>query len=464
MSFMKSLFRTKPLDATPLRDQALRKCLTAFDLTMLGIGAIIGAGVFVLTGIAAATHAGPAIIFSYILAGLACLFSALAYAELSSSIGGCGSAYGYSFAGFGEFIAWLIGWDLLLEYTVACAAIAIGWSGYVQNALTAMGIPLPHVLTINPFDGGIINLPAVFIVLVITTLLAMGIRESTYVNRLMVFVKVGVVVLFIILAAFHFNPEVNWHPFLPFGWGGVVSGASLIFFAYIGFDAVSTAAEESINPSRDLPIGILVSLLICTVIYILVAGLLTAAVPYTDLDVPSPIAHALILLGYRFGSAIVAVGAIAGLTTTILVMYYGLTRVFLAMTRDGLLPLKLAYVHPKRQTPIRIIYIGGFVMVLIAGFMPIHHVAELTNIGTLAAFTLVCLGTIWLRYSKPDLPRPFKTPFSPLFPALGAGFCIYLMTHLSPLVWRNFAVWMAIGLLVYFLYSRSRSVLASKKA
>lgn len=462
MSFVKSLFRTKPLNPLPLRENALRKCLGAFDLTMLGIGAIIGAGVFVLTGIAAATQAGPAIIFSYIIAGLACAFSAFAYAELSSSIGGCGSAYGYSFAGLGEFIAWLIGWDLLLEYVVACAAIAIGWSGYVQNALTSMGVPLPHALTINPFDGGVINLPAVFIVLVITGLLSMGIKESTRVNRLMVFIKVAAIVLFIILAMFHFHPQQNWHPFLPFGWTGVVSGASLIFFAYIGFDAVSTAAEETINPARDLPIGIMVSLLICTIIYILVAGLLTAAVPFAELNVASPIAHALIAMGYRFGSAVVAVGAIAGLTTTILVMYYGLTRIFLAMSRDGLLPSKMAYIHPRRQTPTRIIYMGGVVMVFIAGFMPIHHVAELTNIGTLAAFTLVCLGVIWLRYTKPNMPRPFKTPLSPLVPALGAIFCVYLMAHLSSAVWRNFIIWMVIGLFVYFFYSRSRSIMSPK--
>lgn len=463
MNAIKSLFRTKPLDATPLRDQALRKCLTAFDLTVLGIGAIIGAGVFVLTGIAAATQAGPAVVFSYILAGLACAFSALAYAELSSSIGGCGSAYGYSMAGLGEIVGWLIGWDLLLEYTVACSAVAIGWSGYVQNALVAMGMALPKILTQNMFDGGFVDLPAVFIIFLITALLALGVRESTRVNRFIVFIKLAVIALFIILAAFHFNPQANWHPFLPFGWLGVANGASLIFFAYIGFDAVSTAAEESVNPQRDLPIGIIWSLVICTIIYIIVAALLTGAVHYTKLDVSSPVSFALIEMGYRFGSAVVAIGAIAGLSTVILVMSYGLTRIFLAMARDGLLPYQMAVVGQKRQTPTRIIWLSGVVMMLIAGFMPIHHVAELTNIGTLAAFSLVCLGVIFMRYTKPDMPRPFKTPLSPLIPALGVIFCVYLMLHLSSAVWRNFGIWMFIGVLVYFFYSRSRSVLNKGK-
>lgn len=457
MSFVRSLFRTKPLEAVH-HEGGLHKVLTAFDLTLLGIGAIIGAGVFVLTGIAAATQAGPGVIFSYVLAGLACAFSALAYAELSSSIGGCGSAYGYSYAGLGEFIAWLIGWALLLEYTVACAAVAIGWSGYVQNALTAMHIALPHALTINPFEGGLINLPAALIIGVICTLLYIGVRESTRVNRVIVFVKIAVIALFILLAAFHFDPKVNWHPFLPFGWVGVVNGASLIFFAYIGFDAVSTAAEESINPKRDLPIGIIASLLVCTAIYIVVAALLTGAVPYSKLDVPSPVSYALLEMGHRFGGAVVAVGAIAGLSTVILVMYYGLTRIFLAMTRDRLLPSGLAHINPKTKTPTRVVLIAGVIITLLAGFMPMHEIAELTNISTLAAFSLVCIGVIVMRYTKPDMHRPFKTPFSPLIPALGVIFCVYLMAHLSRIVWHNFAIWMLIGLVIYFLYGRPRSL------
>jgi APA family basic amino acid/polyamine antiporter len=462
MTFIRSLFRTKPVDHHVTDQNGLRRCLTAFDLTILGIGAIVGAGVFVLTGIAAATQAGPAIVLSYVLAGLACAFSALAYAELSASIGGCGSAYGYSFAGLGEIIAWLIGWDLLLEYAVACSAVAIGWSGYVQNALAAAGWALPASLTKNVFEGGFVNLPAVGIVALISLLLGIGVRESTRINRIIVFIKLAVIALFIILASSHFDPKVNWHPFLPFGWLGVAHGASLIFFAYIGFDAVSTAAEEAINPKRDLPIGIICSLLVCTIIYIVVAGLLTGVVPYTQLNVSSPVSFALLQLGYRFGSAVVAVGAIAGLSTVILVMNYGLTRICFAMARDGLLPIQIAKLHPKTKTPVRIICIAGVIMIMIAGFMPIHQVAELTNIGTLTAFALVCLGVIWMRYTKPDMPRPFKTPFSPLIPALGVIFCVYLMLNLSSIVWRNFTIWMVIGLVIYFAYSRKRSILAKQ--
>jgi APA family basic amino acid/polyamine antiporter len=309
------------------------------------------------------------------------------------------------------------------------------------------------------FEGGFVNLPAVCIVALVSLLLGIGVRESTRVNRIIVFIKLAVIALFIVLASFHFNPKANWNPFLPFGWLGVAHGASLIFFAYIGFDAVSTAAEEAINPKRDLPIGIICSLLVCTIIYILVAGLLTGIVPYAQLNVSSPVSFALLHIGYRFGGAIVAVGAIAGLSTVILVMNYGLTRICLAMARDGLLPTQVAKLNPKTKTPLRIICVAGVIMIVIAGFMPIHQVAELTNIGTLTAFALVCLGVIWMRYTKPDMPRPFKTPFSPLIPGLGVMFCVYLMLHLSPIVWRNFSIWMLIGLVIYFVYSRRRSVL-----
>ncbi len=459
MSFVKSLFRTKPLDSFDLRDNSLRRCLSSFDLTLLGVGAIVGAGVFVLTGIAAATRAGPAVILSYILSALACGFTAFAYAELSSSIGGCGSAYGYSLAGLGELIAWIIGWDLLLEYSVACAAVSIGWSGYVNNIFMAMGIHLPHALTMNPFQGGIVNLPAVFIILVIMALLCIGIKESVRVNKVIVFIKLAVILLFILLALPHFNPGVNWHPFAPFGWPGIASGAALVFFAYIGFDAVSTAAEEAKDPQRDVPRGIIASLVVCTVLYILVAGVLTAAVPYTKLNVSSPIAEALLMMGYRFGGAVVALGAIAGLSTVILVMYYGLTRIFLAMSRDGLLPSSLAQIHPTSKTPVRIILVAGIIIAIVAGVTPINEVAELTNIGTLAAFTVVCAGVIVLRRTKPDLIRPFKTPLSPFMPFLGIIFCVYLMLNLSATTWKSFFIWTAIGLLIYFVYSRPRSVL-----
>lgn len=454
-----SLFRTKPINQDAYCDTGLKRCLNATDLTLLGIGAIIGAGIFVLTGVAAATKAGPAIVLSYVVAGFACAFAALAYAELASSVGGCGSAYGYSYAGFGEIIAWLIGWDLILEYGVATPAVAIGWSGYVNNVLVAMGIQLPPELLSAPGAGGIVNLPAALIILVLAVLLAVGVHTSARFNAAMVAVKLIAIAVFIGVAAFNVDPA-HWQPFMPFGWDGVMAGAALIFFAYIGFDAVSTAAEEAVDPPRDLPIGILSSLAICTLIYVLVAGLLTGIVPYTTLNVPSPVAEALLDLGHRFASALIAAGAIAGLTTVMLVLFYGLTRIFLAMARDGLLPSMFAAVHTGTRTPVRIILVSGVCMAGIAGFLPIGVVAELVNIGTLAAFVLVCGGVIYLRYTQPELPRPFKTPLSPLIPLLGMMSCTYLMYSLPAATWARFLLWMGLGLLIYFLYSRRHSVLA----
>lgn len=452
-----NLFRTKPITSESI--STLKPVLTAFDLTLLGIGAIIGAGIFILTGIAAATKAGPAIIFSYALAGTAAAFSALAYAELASSIGGCGSAYSYTYAGFGELIAWIIGWDLLLEYGASCSAVAIGWAGYVDNGLQALGIHIPRYFLYGPFENGIINLPAVFIIVVISILLAVGVRESAKFNALIVFIKLLAIAVFIGIASSHVRPEF-WHPFIPFGWQGIVNGAALIFFAYIGFDAVSTTAEETLHPQRDLPIGIITSLIICTVIYIVVAGLLTLIAPYQTLNVSSPVADALLHLGYRFGAGIIAAGAIAGLTSVILVMYYGFTRVFLAMARDGLMPSFFAKINPRTLTPARLILIVGVILAAIAGFVPLAHAAELVNIGTLAAFCLVCAGVIFLRYTKPELPRPFKTPFIPWIPLSGMAICFYLILHLTPFTWWRFLIWMIIGLVIYFAYSRKHSLLS----
>ncbi|HEY4732061.1 MAG TPA: amino acid permease, partial [Gammaproteobacteria bacterium] len=378
-----SLFRTKPINQDAYCDTGLRRCLGAFDLTLLGIGAIIGAGIFVLTGMAAATKAGPAIVLSYVVAGLACTFAALAYAELAAMVGGCGSAYGYAYAGFGEIIAWLIGWDLILEYGVATPAVAIGWSGYVNNALAAMNIHLPPALLSAPGAGGVINLPAALIIVILGILLTIGVHMSARFNAAMVLVKLIAIVVFVAIAFANVDPA-HWQPFMPFGWEGVMGGAALIFFAYIGFDAVSTAAEEAVNPQRDLPIGILASLAICTIIYILVSALLTGVAPYTSLNTASPVAEVLLNLGHKGASALVAAGAIAGLTTVMLVLYYGLTRIFLAMSRDGLLPPVFAAIHSGTKTPVRIILISGLLMALIAGFLPIGVVAELVNIGTLA--------------------------------------------------------------------------------
>ncbi len=463
------IFRTKPIATDDaVCETGLKRCLSAFDLTLLGIGAIIGTGIFVLTGIAAAEQAGPAIILSFIISGFACAFAALAYAELAAAVGGCGSAYGYSYVAFGELVAWMIGWILLLEYSVAVAAVATGWAGYFNNALSAMGMGLPEMLTKSPMLGGIVNLPAASIILILMGLLIAGVRQSAQLNTAMVFVKLLTIAVFIAIAAFNVNPG-NWEPFMPYGWfntlpdgntTGVLAGASLVFFAYVGFDAVSTAAEEAKNPQRDLPIGLIGSLIFCTVIYIAVSGLLTGVVSYTQLGVSSPVAHALQLLGYNWASALVATGVIAGLTTVMLVLYYALTRIILSMSRDGLMSPFLSKVDPERKTPVRVIVITGFIMSLAAGLFPLGALAELVNIGTLAAFVLVCLGVIVLRIRQPNLPRPFKNPFGHLFPVLGMISCAGLMAFLPAQTWLRFTVWLCIGLIVYFTYSIRHSKLA----
>jgi len=462
------IFRTKITTPNDYCASGLKRCLGTFDVIFLGIGCIIGTGIFVLTGIAAATLSGPAVVLSFVASGTACAFAALAYAELASSIGGCGSAYGYSYAALGELFAWMVGWILLLEYGVATAAVATGWSGYFNNALTAIGLPLPDALTHAPSLGGIVNLPAMAIVIILAVLLAIGVRQSSQFNTALVFVKLLTIAVFIGVAVFHVNPEL-WHPFMPFGWSGtgadgkptgVLAGAAIVFFAYIGFDAVSTAAEEAKDPQRTIPIGIIASLAICTVIYIVVSGLLTGIVSYTELNVPSPVAHSLQLLGINWASGLVATGVIAGLTTVMLVLYYGLTRVFFAMSRDGLLPPFFSAVNSKTQTPVRVIILCGVLIGTIAGFVPLGDLAELTNIGTLAAFVFVCIGTIVLRAKQPNLPRPFKCPWHPLIPVLGILSCGLLMANLPHVTWQRFGVWLLIGLAIYFIYSMRNSRLA----
>ena len=463
------IFRTKNITPDDFTQSGLKRCLSAWDLTFLGIGAIIGTGIFVLTGIAAATHSGPAVMLSFVIAGIACAFAALAYAELASAVGGCGSAYGYSYAAFGELLAWMIGWDLLLEYGISVAAVANGWSGYFSNALTAIGIPLPVALTKAPSLGGIINLPASVIILMLMVLLIIGVKQSARTNNAMVFVKLLTITVFVGIAIFNVNPA-NWHPFMPYGWfetlpdgktTGVLAGASMVFFAYVGFDAVSTATEETANPQRDVPIGLVSSLAICTVIYILVSGLLTGIAHYSDLNVSSPVAHALQLIGFNWASALVSTGVIAGLTTVMLVLYYALTRIIFAMSRDGLLSPFFAEVNHKTQTPVRVIVLCGVIMAIIAGLVPLGELAELVNIGTLAAFVLVCLGVIVLRITKPGLIRPFRNPFSPLFPILGMLSCGALMGFLPAITWLRFIIWLIIGLIVYFTYSIYHSKLRS---
>jgi basic amino acid/polyamine antiporter, APA family len=465
-----SLFRTKPIDVNA--DTGLKRCLNAFDLTMLGIGCIIGTGIFVLTGVVAAQHSGPAIVLSFILSGTACAFAALSYAELAGAIGGAGSAYGYAYSGIGEFIAWIIGWDLILEYSVATSTVAIGWSGYFGKIMELIGIHLPPALMNAPLEGGIANVPAMVIVLLLSLLLSAGVQESARVNTIIVFIKLTAVLVFIAVAGPHVNPA-NWHPFVPpattdasgqshFGWGGVLTGASLIFFAYIGFDAVSTAAEETVNPQRNLPIGIIGSLVVCTLLYIVVSGIVTGVVHYDQIDIKAPIADALKQLGIGWAEALISIGALAGITSVMLVLYFGLTRIVMAMSRDGLLPTPMAKVNPKTQTPVRLILGSGVVIALIAGLVPIGKVAELVNLGTLAAFFLVCASVIILRRTRPDMHRPFRTPLVPLLPLLGMGFCAFLMAGLPAITWEWFAGWSSVGLLIFFLYSRSHSELATQ--
>ncbi|HEX4896202.1 MAG TPA: amino acid permease [Solimonas sp.] len=461
--------RTKAID--PNASTGLRRCLTAWDLTLLGIGCIIGTGIFVLTGVAAAQHAGPAIVLSFIISGLACTFAALCYAELASAVGGAGSAYGYAYVGIGELVAWIIGWMLVLEYSVATATVSIGWSGYFAKILSSFfGVELPAEWTSAPAEGGICNVPAMLIVLTLAGLLSWGVKESARFNGVMVVVKVATILAFIVIAAPHVNPD-NWTPFIPervvnadgtshYGFMGVTTAAALIFFAYIGFDAVSTAGEEAIKPQRDLPIGILASLAICTTLYIIVSGILTGVVPYKEIDLKAPVAAAMGSLGIGWAQGLIATGAIFGITTVMLVLYYGLTRVVLAMSRDGLLPEGMAAVHPKTQTPVKLILGSGVVIALIAGLLPIGKVAELVNLGTLGAFFLVCASVIVLRKTRPNLHRPFRTPLVPLLPILGMGFCGWLMVSLPVATWIAFGVWMALGLTIYFSYSYRHSELA----
>jgi APA family basic amino acid/polyamine antiporter len=464
-----SLSRTKPID--PNANTGLRRCLTAWDLTLLGIGCIIGTGIFVLTGVAAAQHAGPAIVLSFVISGTACAFAALCYAELASAVGGAGSAYGYAYVGIGEFVAWVIGWMLILEYSVATATVSIGWSGYFAKILDSFfGVQMPASLTSAPSEGGMCNLPAMVIVITLAGLLSWGVKESARFNGVMVIIKLATILAFIAIAGPHVAPE-NWTPFIPervvdadgnshYGFMGVTTAAALIFFAYIGFDAVSTAGEEAVRPQRDLPIGILASLAICTVLYILVSGILTGVVPYKEIDIKAPVAAAMGSLGIGWAQGLIATGAIFGITTVMLVLYYGLTRVVLAMSRDGLLPSAMAAVHSKTQTPVKLILGSGVVIALIAGFFPIGKVAELVNLGTLGAFFLVCTSVIVLRKTRPDMPRPFRTPWVPVIPILGMGFCGWLMASLPLVTWIAFGIWIAAGLVIYFLYSYKHSTLA----
>ncbi|MBB5402965.1 APA family basic amino acid/polyamine antiporter [Paraburkholderia sp. JPY162] len=454
----------------------LSKALGATSITAMGIGAIIGAGIFVLTGTAAAQFAGPAITLSFILGGIACAFVGLCYSELAAMLPVCGSSYTYTYATLGEIFAWIIGWDLILEYAMGAATVAVGWSGYIVSLLRNVGIDIPPTLAAAPgtvvklADGstvtGVVNLPAVVIIAILTTLLVLGTKESARLNNVMVAVKLTVVVAFIAIGLFFIKPE-HWHPFIPantgqfgsFGMSGILRGSAVVFFAFIGFDAVSTAAQEARQPQRDMPIGILGSLIICTVLYILVAAVLTGLVPYTELNVPDPIAKGVDTIGLTWFAILIKIGALTGLTTVILVLLYGQSRIFFTMSQDGLLPHFFAKVHLRLHTPYLSQILIGTVVAIVSALTPIGVLGEMVSIGTLFAFVLVCGAVIYLRRSDSEAARPFRAPGVPVVPVLGILFCVLLMVGLPLVTWLRLVVWLVVGMTIYLSYGRSHSVL-----
>ncbi len=454
----------------------LSKSLGPFSIMAMGIGAIIGAGIFVLTGTAAAQYAGPSIMLSFVLGGVACAFVGLCYAELAAMLPVSGSCYTYTYATLGEVFAWMIGWDLVLEYAMGAATVAVGWSGYVVSILRNIGIVVPPQFaaapgtTVTLADGStataIINLPAPLIVAALTAMLVFGTKESARLNNIMVAIKLVVVVAFIAVGAFYVS-TANWHPFIPantgefghFGYSGILRGSAVVFFAFIGFDAVSTAAQEARDPQRDMPVGILGSLVVCTVLYILVAAVLTGLVPYADLNVSDPIAKGVDVIGATWFAILVKIGALTGLTTVILVLLYGQSRIFFTMSEDGLLPGLFAHVHPTLNTPYRSQIMIGVIVAIVAALVPIGILGEMVSVGTLLAFVLVCGSVIYLRRSDARVERPFKVPAVPVVPILGILFCLLLMSGLPVFTWLRLLIWMAIGMAIYFLYGRHHSVL-----
>jgi APA family basic amino acid/polyamine antiporter len=482
-----SLFVRKPMaslmnEAQETGTHTLKKTLGAWGLIALGIGAIIGAGLFSITGMAAANHAGPAITLSFVVAALGCLFAGLCYAEFASMIPVAGSAYTYSYATMGEFIAWIIGWDLVLEYAVGAATVGISWSRYLVKFLEGFNIHLPQSLTVGPWDGGIINLPAVFIIVLMSLLLIKGTKESAFVNAIIVSLKITVVLVFIFLGWRYINND-NYNPYIPdnngtfgaFGFSGIIRAAAIVFFAYIGFDAVSTAAQEAKNPKKDMPIGILGSLAICTILYILFAHVMTGVTNYTTFagkDGIAPVALAINHMGttnesgiltpdYPWLNRAIVVAILAGYASVILVMLMGQTRVFFSMSKDGLIPSIFSKVNPKTQTPVKSNLLFMVFVSLFAAFVPARVVGEMTSIGTLFAFILVCIGVWVMRIKMPELQRSFKTPFVPLVPILGIFVCLFMMVFLPMDTWIRLLVWMLLGMDIYLVYGAKNSHLGN---
>lgn len=479
-----SIWKRKPLnvllDEASESEKGLKKTLTASGLTALGVGAIIGAGLFSITGIAAATNAGPAITISFLVAALGCIFAGLCYAEFSSMIPVAGSAYTYSFATMGEFVAWIIGWDLVLEYAVGAATVSISWSRYLGKFLESYGIHIDSDFMLSPFEGGIINIPAVIIVMIMSVVLMRGTKESAFINGIIVLLKVTVVLVFIALGWQYIRPE-NYTPYIPantgtfgeFGFSGIIRAAAIVFFAYIGFDAVSTAAQEAKNPKRDMPIGILLSLGICTLLYILFAHVMTGVINYqafAGADGIAPVAIAINAMGpmgaggmivpaYPWLNSAILLAILAGYASVILVMLMGQSRVFFSMSKDGLMPKVFSEVHPKFRTPAKNNMLFMVLVSAFAAFVPARVVGEMTSIGTLFAFILVCIGVLIMRKKMPEAPRAFRTPLVPLVPILGVGVCLFMMVFLPLDTWIRLIVWMMIGFDLYLFYGMKNSFL-----